>query len=53
MPFTEPIRDAIRHASAWICALESDGGLRDGAEVVEITHRVDPAVMALLPAGTR
>jgi hypothetical protein len=52
-PVTEPIRDAIRVATAWIPALEQDGGLRDGAEVVEITHLVDPAVLAPLPAGTR
>ena len=28
-------------------------GLRDGAEVVEITHLVAPAVLAPLPTGTR
>jgi hypothetical protein len=42
-----------RGARAWIPALEADGGLRDGAEVVEITHLVDAAVLAPLPAGTR
>lgn len=52
-PVTEPVRDAIRVATAWIPALEADGGLRDGAEVVEITHLVAPAVLAPLPAGTR
>ena len=52
-PVTEAIRDAIRLATAWIPALESDGGLRDGAEIVEITHLVAPAVLAPLPAGTR
>jgi hypothetical protein len=52
-PVTEPIRDAIRVATAWIPALEADGGLRDGAQVVEITHLVDPAVLTPLPTGTR
>jgi hypothetical protein len=52
-PVTEQVRDAIRVATAWIPALESDGGLRDGAEIVEITHLVAPAVLAPLPAGTR
>lgn len=52
MPVTEAIRDAIRVATAWIPALESDGGLRDGAEVVEITHLVIAAVLTPLPAGT-
>ena len=53
VPVTEPIRDAIRVASAWIPALESDGAIRDGAEVVEITHLVSPAVLAGFPTGTR
>jgi hypothetical protein len=33
--------------------LEADGGLRDGAEIVEITHLIDPAVLAPYPTGTR
>jgi Transposase DDE domain group 1 len=52
-PVTEAIRDAIRVATAWIPALEADGGLRDGAQVVEITHLVTAAVLTPLPAGTR
>ena len=40
MPITQPIRDAIMVATAWIPALDSDGDCRDGAEVVELTHLV-------------
>ncbi len=53
VPVTQPIRDAIVHASAWIPALDADGELRDGAQVVEITHLVTPGVRAAYPAGTR
>jgi hypothetical protein len=53
VPVTEPIRDAIRAATAWIPALEADGELRDGAQIVEITHLVAPAVLANFPGGTR
>lgn len=53
VPVTQPIRDAIVHAYAWIPALDADGDLRDGAEVVEITHLVTPNVLAAYPAGTR
>jgi hypothetical protein len=52
-PVTEAVRDAIRVATAWIPALEADGGLRDGAEVVEITHLIAPAALAPYPVGTR
>jgi hypothetical protein len=34
---TEPVREAIRQATDWIPALDSDGDLRDGAEICEIT----------------
>ncbi|HTM84111.1 MAG TPA: IS1380 family transposase [Mycobacterium sp.] len=53
VPVTEPIRDAITHATAWIPALQTDGDLRDGAEIVEITHLVAAGVLASFPAGTR
>jgi hypothetical protein len=47
---TGPIREAIRTAADWIPALDSDGTLRDGAEICEITGLV-PA--GSYPAGTR
>src|SRR5204862_931704 len=47
---TEPIREAIRAARDWIPALDSDGELRDGAEICEITGLV-PANG--YPEGTR
>lgn len=47
---TEPIREAIRAATGWIPALDSDGNLRDGAEICEITGQV-PA--GGYPHGTR
>jgi Transposase DDE domain group 1 len=47
---TEPIREAIRHATDWIPAIDSDGELRDGAEICEITGLV-PADG--YPEGTR
>ncbi|PWR06138.1 IS1380 family transposase [Micromonospora sicca] len=47
---TEEIRDAIRQATGWIPAVNTDGGLRDGAEICEITGAV-PADN--YPAGTR
>jgi hypothetical protein len=40
---TEPIRQAIRQATHWVPALDSNGDLRDGAEICELT--------ALVPAG--
>jgi hypothetical protein len=52
-PITQPIRDAIVHATAWICALDSDGDLREGAQVVELTYLVTPGLLAGYPAGTR
>ena len=50
MAITEPIRAAIRHATDWIPAIDTDGDLRDGAEICEITGLV-PADG--YPAGTR
>jgi hypothetical protein len=50
---TEPLRAAITAVGDWIPALNPDGGLRDGAEIAELTDLVDPAVLAALPAGTR
>jgi hypothetical protein len=47
---TEPIREAIRHATDWIPAIDADGDLRDGAEICEITGLV-PADG--YPIGTR
>jgi len=47
---TEPIRKAIRHASDWIPAVDTDGEPRDGAEICEITGLV-PADG--YPQGTR
>jgi hypothetical protein len=47
---TEPVREAIRQARDWIPALDSDGELRDGAEICEITGLV-PADG--YPEGTR
>jgi hypothetical protein len=47
---TEPIRAAIRHATDWIPAIDSDGEPRDGAQICEITGLV-PADG--YPEGTR
>jgi Transposase DDE domain group 1 len=38
---TEPIRTAITACVDWQPALDTDGSLRDGAEIAEITHLVD------------
>jgi Transposase DDE domain group 1 len=53
MPITAPIRDAIVAATAWIPALDTDGDLREGAQVVEITHLVTPDLLAAYPHATR
>ena len=50
---TTPIRAAITAAADWVPALDGDGSLRDGAELVELTDYLDPAVLAAFPAGTR
>ena len=47
---TEPVREAIRHATDWIPAIDTDGEPRDGAEICEITGLV-PADG--YPEGTR
>jgi hypothetical protein len=50
---TTPVRAAITAADDWVAALDGDGSLRDGAELVELTDYLDPAVLASFPAGTR
>jgi hypothetical protein len=47
---TEPIRTAITACVDWQPALDTDGSLRDGAEIAEITHLVD---LTGYPEGTR
>jgi Transposase DDE domain group 1 len=47
---TEPIREAIRQATDWIPAIDTDGEPRDGAQICEITGLV-PADG--YPDGTR
>ncbi len=50
---TAPVRAAITAAEDWVAALDGDGSLRDGAELVELTDYLDPGVLASFPAGTR
>jgi hypothetical protein len=50
---TEPLRAAITAVDEWLPGLNADGGLRDGAQVAELTHLVDSQVLAGFPAGTR
>jgi hypothetical protein len=47
---TDPIRTAIAACVDWQAALESDGSIRDGADIAEITHLMD---MTAYPDGTR
>jgi DDE family transposase len=47
---TEPVRQAIQSATGWIPAIDADGGLREHAEVCEITGLFETAGW---PAGTR
>jgi hypothetical protein len=47
---TAPVRAAIEQATDWIPAINTDGDLRDGAEICEITGLADTSG---LPAGTR
>jgi len=47
---TEPVRAAIRQATDWIPALDTDGGPRDGAEICELTGLVP---VDGYPEGTR
>jgi hypothetical protein len=50
---TEHIRDAIGLVpkQVWTPAMESDGEVRDGADVAELTRLLDPAVLAGWPDG--
>ncbi|MEV4283844.1 IS1380 family transposase [Actinoplanes xinjiangensis] len=47
---TEPVRAAIRAATGWVPAIDTDGGLREHAEVCEITGSFDATGW---PQGTR
>ncbi|GAB2937786.1 IS1380-like element ISMsm3 family transposase [Micromonospora polyrhachis] len=47
---TEPVREAIRAATGWIPAVDTDGDLREHAQVCEITGLFDAAGW---PEGTR
>lgn len=47
---TEPVRQAITAATGWIPAVDTDGDLREHAEVCEITGRVEATGW---PEGTR
>ena len=47
---TEPVREAIRTATGWVPAIDTDGDLREHAEVCEITGLFDAAGW---PPGTR
>jgi len=49
----EAVRAAITAADDWIPALNGDGSLRDGAELVELSDLVDPVLLSGFPAGTR
>lgn len=52
---TEPVRAAIEATTheVWCPALDADGQVRDAAQIAEITHLVNPAVLANYPSGTR
>ncbi|MET7952335.1 IS1380 family transposase, partial [Micromonospora sp. NPDC005324] len=47
---TAAVRTAIEQATDWIPAINTDGGLRDGAEICELTGLADTSGF---PAGTR
>jgi DDE family transposase len=47
---TEPVRQAIQAAAGWVPAIDTDGNLREHAEVCEITGLLDAAGW---PQGTR
>ena len=47
---TEPVREAIKAATGWVPAVDTDGDLREHAEVCEITGLFDAAGW---PEGTR
>jgi hypothetical protein len=50
---TGPVRAAIMAATGWIEAIDADGGLREGAEICEITAWLPAAYRATYPDGTR
>ena len=50
---TEPVRAAITAVTDWIPALDTHGGLGDGAQLAEQTDLLEPAVRPAFPAGTR
>jgi Transposase DDE domain group 1 len=50
---TEPIRDAIRVATGWIPAVDTDGELRDGAQICEITGLLPGHYRSSYPEDTR
>lgn len=47
---TEPVRAAVTACVDWVDAIDSDGDLRDGAQIAEITHLID---LSTYPDGTR
>jgi hypothetical protein len=49
---TEPIREAIRHATGWIAAIDSDGAPCDGAELCEITVWFRPTATPPAPGSS-
>jgi hypothetical protein len=50
---TDPVRHAIMIAATWIPAVDTDGQLRDGAEICEITRLLPADYRAAYPEGTR
>jgi hypothetical protein len=47
---TEPVRAGVSACVDWVDAINTDGDLRDGAQLAEITRLVD---MSTYPEGTR
>jgi hypothetical protein len=50
---TEPVRQAITAATDWIEAIDTDGDLREGAQICELTGWLPAAYRAGYPEGTR
>jgi hypothetical protein len=50
---TDTIRALIVDAHDWVPALSADGGLREGAQICEITHMLPERLRAGLLEGTR
>jgi hypothetical protein len=50
---TEPVRQAVIQTTDWISAIDTDGQLRDGAEICEITGFLPADHTAGYPPGTR